>query len=75
MISYLKSGFELMDSDKKGYLNLQDIKKLNKVLKMQFSDDDLEGLLEIASKNNQQLTFVNFVKFLTTETETKLKEL
>lgn len=62
--NYLKSGFNLIDNENKGYLNIEDIKKLNKVFKMQFTDDDLEGLFEIASKNESRLSFQNFVDFL-----------
>ena len=63
LMSQLKSGFDLMDSGKKGYLVIADLKKLNKIFNMQFTDDDLEGLLEVASKSEYKLNFDKFVNF------------
>lgn len=64
ILYYLKSGFDLADKDMKGYLNLEDLKKMNNVFNMHFTDDDLEGLLEYTSRSDFKLTFPKFVNFI-----------
>ena len=65
--SLLKGGFELIDSNEKGYIDINDIKKINEMLNMQFSEDDLEGLLEMTGKKNSKITLTDFIEFLTSE--------
>jgi hypothetical protein len=61
---------------RKGYIDLDDLKKINGVLNQHFSEDDLEGkifkifmlgLLETAGKSDSKITFENFLEFLTNE--------
>lgn len=60
----IPEGFCLIDSDKKGFIDINDLKKINKVFNYDFNDEDLEGLLEIAGKNESIISFNNFVQFL-----------
>lgn len=60
----LKSSFDLIDSDNKGFIDIKDIQKLNDILQMGFTDDDLEGLLELAGKSDSKISFDNFIAFI-----------
>ena len=56
-----------MDKDKKSYLDIEDLKRVNKLLNQHFTDDELEGLLELAGKSDGKITFENFTDFLNSE--------
>jgi Ca2+-binding EF-hand superfamily protein len=60
-------GFAFLDKNKKGYIDIDDLKKINSILNQHFSEDDLEGLLEIAGKSDSKITFENFIEFLNNE--------
>lgn len=60
-------GYCYMDKDKKSYLDIEDLKRVNKLLNQHFTDDELEGLLELAGKSDGKITFENFTDFLNSE--------
>ena len=45
----------------------EDLKRVNKLLNQHFTDDELEGLLELAGKSDGKITFENFTDFLNSE--------
>ena len=49
---------------RKSYLDIEDLKRCNQLLNQHFSDDELEGLLELAGKSDGKITFENFTEFL-----------
>lgn len=51
---FIKGGFQLIDSNNKGYLQYDDLVKLNKVLNMNFTEEDLSFLVEMVSKNDSE---------------------
>lgn len=51
---FIKGGFQLIDSNNKGYLQYDDLVKLNKVLNMNFTEEDLSFLAEMVSKNDSE---------------------
>ena len=60
-------GYGYIDKDKKSYLDIEDLKRVNKLLNQHFTDDELEGLLELAGKSDGKITFENFTDFLNSE--------
>ena len=57
---YLKIIFKY----RKSYLDIEDLKRCNQLLNQHFSEDELEGLLELAGKSDGKITFENFTEFL-----------
>ena len=51
----------IYDSDE---LDIEDLKRCNQLLNQHFSEDELEGLLELAGKSDGKITFENFTEFL-----------
>ena len=51
---------------RKSYLDIEDLKRCNQLLNQHFSEDELEGLLELAGKSDGKITFENFTEFLNT---------
>ena len=49
---------------RKSYLDIEDLKRCNQLLNQHFSEDELEGLLELAGKSDGKITFENFTEFL-----------
>ena len=49
---------------RKSYLDIDDLKRCNQLLNQHFSEDELEGLLELAGKSDGKITFENFTEFL-----------
>ena len=45
-------------------MDIEDLKRCNQLLNQHFSDDELEGLLELAGKSDGKITFENFIEFL-----------
>jgi Ca2+-binding EF-hand superfamily protein len=43
------------------------LKRVNKLLNQHFTEDELEGLLELAGKSDGKITFENFTDFLNNE--------
>ena len=60
-------GYCYMDKNKKSYLDIDDLKRMNKLLNQHFTDDELEGLLELAGKSDGKITFENFTEFLNSD--------
>ena len=49
---------------RKSFLDIEDLRRCNQLLEQNFSEDELEGLLELAGKSNGKITFENFMEFL-----------
>jgi len=45
-------------------LDIEDLKRCNQLLNKNFTEDELEGLLELAGKSEGKITFENFTEFL-----------
>ena len=45
-------------------MDIEDLKRCNQLLNQNFSDDELEGLLELTGKSEGKITFENFSEFL-----------
>ena len=52
---------------RKSFLDIEDLRRCNQLLEQNFSEDELEGLLELAGKSNGKITFVNFMEFLSND--------
>ena len=48
-------------------MDIEDLKRCNQLLNQHFSEDELEGLLELAGKSDGKITFENFTEFLNNE--------
>jgi len=56
--------FIILFNYRKSYLDIEDLKRCNQLLNQHFSEDELEGLLELAGKSDGKITFENFTEFL-----------
>jgi len=52
---------------RKSFLDIEDLRRCNQLLEQNFSEDELEGLLELAGKSNGKITFENFMEFLSND--------
>lgn len=52
---------------RKSFLDIEDLRRSNQLLEQNFSEDELEGLLELAGKSNGKITFENFMEFLSND--------
>ena len=52
---------------RKSFLDIEDLRRCNQLLEQKFSEDELEGLLELAGKSNGKITFENFMEFLSND--------
>ena len=52
---------------RKSFLDIEDLRRCNQLLEQIFSEDELEGLLELAGKSNGKITFENFMEFLSND--------
>ncbi len=52
---------------RKSFLDIEDLRICNQLLEQNFSEDELEGLLELAGKSNGKITFENFMEFLSND--------
>ena len=52
---------------RKSFLDIEDLRRCNQLLEQNFSEDELEGLLEFAGKSNGKITFENFMEFLSND--------
>lgn len=52
---------------RKSFLDIEDLRRYNQLLEQNFSEDELEGLLELAGKSNGKITFENFMEFLSND--------
>lgn len=52
---------------RKSFLDIEDLRRCNQLLEQNFSEDELEGLLELAGKSNGKITFKNFMEFLSND--------
>jgi Ca2+-binding EF-hand superfamily protein len=48
-------------------LDIEDLRRCNQLLEQNLSEDELEGLLELAGKSNGKITFENFMEFLSND--------
>ena len=46
---------------RENFLDIEDLKKCTQFLEQNFSEDELEELLELSGKSNGKLTFDNFM--------------
>lgn len=60
----ISEGFGLIDKEAKGYIGIDDLKRLNGIFRLQFSEDDLEGLIEIAGNSNSKISLEDFSDFI-----------
>ena len=56
--------FIILFNYRKSYLDIEDLKRCNQLLNQHFSEDELEGLLELSGKSDSKITFENFTEFL-----------
>ena len=52
---------------RKSFLDIEDLRRCNQLLEQNFSEDELEGLLELAGKSNGKITFENLMEFLSND--------
>ena len=52
---------------RKSFLDIEDLRRCNQLLEQNFSEDELEGLLELAGKSNGKITLENFMEFLSND--------
>ena len=52
---------------RKSFLDIEDLRRCNQLSEQNFSEDELEGLLELAGKSNGKITFENFMEFLSND--------
>ena len=52
---------------RKSFLDIEDLRRCNQLLEQNFSEDELEGLFELAGKSNGKITFENFMEFLSND--------
>ena len=48
-------------------MDIEDLRRCNQLLEQNFSEDELEGLFELAGKSNGKITFENFMEFLSND--------
>ena len=61
--------FIILFNYRKSYLDIEDLKRCNQLLNQHFSEDELEGLLELAGKSDGKISFENFTEFLISDNQ------